>query len=57
MVVAITSVVCTVLGFGFLGGLVWIARRGTDDREQAERDRQFHAEHGHWPDEPPPVGR
>jgi hypothetical protein len=55
--VAFASILCTVVGVGFLAGLVVLARRGTDDREQADRDRRFLEEHGHWPDEPPPSDR
>jgi hypothetical protein len=31
--------------------------KGDHERDDEERAREFMAEHGHWPDEPPPTRR
>ncbi len=53
----IGTIIATVGGVGLIVALILVARSGVGDREAEEAARDFYAEHGHWPDEPPPSGR
>ena len=56
MVVAVANVIAVLGGIILIGGILWAAVKGNDDREAEEAARDFFSEHGHWPDEAPPAG-
>jgi hypothetical protein len=55
MVVLISNVVAFVGGCVVIGGLIWFAVKGHDDRDAEDAARAFFDEHGRWPDEDAPT--
>lgn len=49
------AIVALVGGVGAVAFMLWIASRGTPERDDEDAARTFFDAHGHWPDEDPPV--
>jgi hypothetical protein len=50
-VIGVVNVAAGVLGFGAIGGLVWIAFRGDPARAAEDEARAYYDRHGRWPDD------
>lgn len=51
MVVAVSSIVCTIAGIAFVVYLIRLARQGDPDRRAEDAAREHFARYGRWPDE------
>ena len=56
MVVAISNIVAFLGGCAVIGLLIYFAINGHGDRDEEDAARAYFDEHGHWPDEAPPLG-